>query len=273
MAYARNWANRCVLEMQYSKPAWFVTLTYDDEHLPKTFTVDKKTGEALSPAATLRPRDLQLFMKLFRRHHEDSTVRFFAAGEYGDKTFRPHYHLIIFGSHCQLELLRRSPLGDNYYTSPDIEGAWPHGQHVIAPATRKTCAYVARYILKKQMGSEGKTKYDDLNIVAPFTRMSRRPGIGSQYFDAHPDCLQYKHISVGDVDGGTSFPAPPYYRNKLKAIDPASADWYSIEISSAAQSAAEMNATLLTDKDIFDILDDRERRALNIARKLPRPDF
>lgn len=278
MQYAREWANRCVLEMQYHEHTHFVTLTYDDAHLPRTYSVDEKTGECVSPASTLVPRDLQLFLKRLRKACGDG-IRFFAAGEYGTQTFRPHYHLIIFGLDCQYEFHSKSALGDNYYTSPEIDKAWrdqygdPIGYHLIAPATWKTCAYVARYILKKQVGEDGRKEYRRLNIEPPFTRMSRRPGVGARYFEDHPDCVSLHHISCGDVDGAREFFPPAYFRRKFQEIDPVSADWYSIERSSAAGNAAEVTQKLLTDKDVYDILKDKERRALQIEKRLPRPDF
>lgn len=278
MQYAREWANRCVLEMQYHEHTHFLTLTYDDAHLPRTFSANEETGECVSPAATLVPRDLQLFLKRLRFNTQQS-IRFFAAGEYGTNTFRPHYHLIIFGLNCQYELQRQSPLGNNYYTSLEIDRAWrdqygdPIGYHLIAPASWKTCAYVARYILKKQTGEEGRRAYRKFNIEPPFTRMSRRPGLGYQYFVDHPDCCAFHHISAGDVDGAREFFPPAYFRRMLKEIDPVSADWYSIERQTAAESAEEIKLKMLTDKDVYDILKDNERRALGISKKLPRPDF
>lgn len=273
MQYARDWANRCLLEMQDHDQTWFLTLTYDDDHLPKTYTADKATGEALSPAATLVPRDLQLFLKRLRFFQVGDTIRFFAAGEYGEHTFRPHYHLIIFGLHCQVEENGGNSLGDKYYTSPNIERCWTKGYHSIAPASWRTCAYVARYILKKQTGEQGQRYYSDLNIEPPFTRMSRKPGIGMRYFEQHPECMQYLKLSCGDVDGAKSFPPPSAFRRRFKDMDPVSADWYSIERASAAENADEIRQKLLTDKDIYDILQDKERRALQIQARLPRPDF
>lgn len=272
MQFARNWANRCLLEMEDHKHTWFVTLTYDDEHLPRTMTVDERTGEVVAPASTLVPRDMQLFLKRLR-YFSGMGIRFFGVGEYGANTLRPHYHLIIFGLECQLEENGSNVLGDKYYTSPEIERAWQLGFHSIAPANWRTCAYVARYILKKQTGEKGKEYYRKLNIEPPFTRMSRRPGIGMNYLEKHPDCMQYLKISCGDVDGAKSFPPPPALRRKFKDVDPVSADWYSIERASAAENAQEISLKMLTDKDVYDILQDKERRALQIQARLPRPDF
>lgn len=277
IAKSRDWANRCILEMEDHSHTTFLTLTYDDAHLPRTWDINKATGEC-TPVATLVPRDLQLFLKKLR-FHADNHIRFFACGEYGSRTFRPHYHLIIFGLHCQdAEPQSRSEIGNQYYTSDFISRLWtdqygdPLGYHILAPATWKTCAYTARYILKKQTDQNSRQWYKDHGLEPPFMRCSRSPGIGAHYLERHPDCMQFTQISSGDIDGARSFCPPAYFKRKFKEQDPVSADWYSIEREtfSASQTAAKK---LLTDKDIYDILKDDERRVLKILNQLPRGEF
>lgn len=76
---AKDWATRSVLEMKYHSKACFVTLTYDDTHLPKT----------------LVKSHVQDFLKKLRNRGE--VFRYIGAGEYGETSHRPHYHLILFG--------------------------------------------------------------------------------------------------------------------------------------------------------------------------------
>lgn len=66
--------------MEISTSAFFLTLTYNDEHLP--------------PGAQLSKRDLQLFIKRLRKVNPG--IKYFAVGEYGTDKGRPHYHLVIF---------------------------------------------------------------------------------------------------------------------------------------------------------------------------------
>lgn len=84
--YARVWADRCVLEAKKYKYNYFVTLTYDDHFLPDRNSLD--------------PKDLQLFIKRLRKHYSKKypgiKIRFLASGEYGDISWRPHYHIILF---------------------------------------------------------------------------------------------------------------------------------------------------------------------------------
>ena len=94
IAYSKQWADRCMLESQYHDENYFLTLTYDDDHVPRSGYYDEETGEWFD-TFTLRKKDLQKFHKDLRKKlygSDKGEFRFFACGEYGDQTFRPHYH-------------------------------------------------------------------------------------------------------------------------------------------------------------------------------------
>lgn len=219
LEYSRQWANRCMLELQSHDSAYFVTLTYDDAHLPHSSYVDEETGEVL-PSFTLVKRDFQLFMKRLRKRFPDDNIRFFACGEYGDKTFRPHYHAIIFGLHLDdLVFYKHLDRGYNYYNSKSLQDCWsvrengelvPIGFAVVANVTWETCAYTARYVMKKLKGKEAEF-YERFAIYPEFTLMSRRPGIGRGFFDGHPGIFETSFITVGTEKGGLKFKPPRYY--------------------------------------------------------------
>ena len=105
-----------MLELQYHDSAYFVTLTYDDFHIPKAYYPDPETGE-VHTSYTLCKRDFQLWMKRLRKKFSDDKIRFFACGEYGGQTKRPHYHAIVFGLHLN-DLVKYKTVkeGDSYYT-------------------------------------------------------------------------------------------------------------------------------------------------------------
>lgn len=216
--YSRQWANRCMLELQYCRSAYFVTLTYDDFHVPHASYTDLDTGELLD-CLTLRKRDFQLFMKRLRKEFGDG-IRFFACGEYGSSTFRPHYHAILFNLHLDdLEVYKRVEQGFTYYNSPRFSACWsecskgyrrPIGFAVLANVTWETCAYVARYVTKKLKGAEADF-YSLHNIEPEFCLMSRKPGIARQYFEDHPDVMEYEYINVSTAEGGRKFRPPRYY--------------------------------------------------------------
>lgn len=236
---SRQWANRCLLELEYHDSAYFVTLTYNDDAVPRVLYTDDATGEA-HEAMSLRKKDFQLFMKRLRRAFPNDKIRFFAAGEYGGSTYRPHYHAILFGLHLDdLELYKPSKDGFNYYTSKKFQKVWDsscfsgrlvynecegsttplatRGFAVVANVSWDTCAYVARYVTKKLVGFDGEF-YARHNLEPPFSLMSRKPGIGRQYYDEHEDLYDFTYINVATEDGGKKF-RPPKYFDRLKSLD------------------------------------------------------
>ena len=198
LEYSRQWANRCMLELQYHDSAYFCTFTYDDDHVPRTYYPDPETGEAF-PAMTLQKRDFQLLMKRIRKHFPDDQIRFFACGEYGSQTFRPHYHAIIFGLHLSdlipYKKVREGGELYTYYNSPSLQECWPYGFVVVGEVTWESCAYTARYVMKKLKGKEADF-YGKHNIQPEFTLMSRRPGIARNYYDTHPTLFDTDYINI-----------------------------------------------------------------------------
>lgn len=218
---SRQWANRCMLELQYHDSAYFVTLTYDDFHIPKSYYPDPETGEAHT-SFTLCKRDFQLWMKRLRKKFSVDKIRFFACGEYGTETHRPHYHAIVFGLHLNdLEKYKTVRLGDSYYTyynSDSIQETWPNGYVVVGEVTWESCAYVARYVTKKLSGPQAEF-YKKFNLEPEFSDMSRRPGIARQYYDDHSkEIYDHAFIHVSTPKGGKKF-KPPRYFDRLFDID------------------------------------------------------
>lgn len=85
MQKTREWADRMILELDHSKKAVFLTLTYNDDHLPVKCQVT--TGQM---EMTLQKRDLTLFFKRLRKFFKGKELRYYAVGEYGSHTLRPH---------------------------------------------------------------------------------------------------------------------------------------------------------------------------------------
>lgn len=195
--YSRMWAIRCVLELSECDCSSFVTLTYDDEHLPPGSKVSKPT--------------LQKFLKRLRKLVYPKEVRYFACGEYGSRTLRPHYHLIIFGHDFPDRYKWSSKNGNAYYRSPSLEKLWPFGQSLVGDVSFNSCAYVARYVMKKSR--------DQDDILKPFLLMSRRPGIGSRYLQKNMDRLLDLPKVYGDF-GSSTDALPPKYFDYLLDKDP-----------------------------------------------------
>lgn len=211
LARSRDWALRCVHESKLHYQNCYLTLTYDDEHVPWS-TV---TGEQ-----TLKKKDLQDFMKRLRFHLHPLKVRFFACGEYGEETHRPHYHVILFGyDFPDKTLFSISKDGFPYYVSPFLQKIWQNGQCLVADVTFETCAYVARYVTKKLTGEAGKEAYE--GIQPEFVNMSRRPGIGKDWYDEYKaDLYPYDEAILQGNNGTRVMRIPRYYDKLLEQEDP-----------------------------------------------------
>lgn len=234
MQKAREWANRLMLELQYHQEAWFVTLTFDDEH------IDAQCG----PNHSLQKKHLQKFMKDLRERVYPDKLRFYGIGEYGSQTARPHYHLILFGLHLassDRHFYKLSELGYAYENSDLICSVWPYGFNVVAPVTWESCCYTARYMMKKL--GDGSSVYEDYGLEKPFSLMSRCPGIGAQYFIDHQDEIFEKpKIVLGTEKGSLQF-APPRYFKKLRDAPPDQL----LDLGAHSPSQAELSAFAVKD--------------------------
>lgn len=182
--YSRSWAVRCLLESKEHEDNQFITLTYDDDYLPADHSVHK--------------RDLQLFIKRLRKyikyHYDIDNIKYYACGEYGDKSERPHYHLILFGLPLPDKKFLSCVRGNKLYTSDIIAKCWPLGIHSVGDVNYETAAYTARYVMKKKKGFYA-DYYKIRGIEPEFTLMSRNPGIGLKYFEEHKEQI-YKTDEV-----------------------------------------------------------------------------
>lgn len=172
MLRSREWAIRCKHELSASDGvASFVTLTYDDEHLP-----------LVDGVPSLDREHTQLFFKIFRKAISPVKVRFFGCGEYGSQTYRPHYHYILFGfCPSDLEISALSDKGYPVYTSESFSKYWKYGSVRFSDVCDETIDYVARYNIKKV------TQDVSAFPVKPFTACSRRPGIGVGFFKEYKE--------------------------------------------------------------------------------------
>ena len=222
--WAGDWAARCEKEAKLHEANSFITLTYNDESLPIS----------IDPRGTVVKRDFQLFMKRLRKQHGDK-IRFFASGEYGDLNQRPHYHAILFG--CAFDDLvpwkgGRFPL----YTSNKLATLWGQGFVTVGGVSYQSSSYVARYVLKKLRGLAEVSAYTQRE--APFILMSRRPGIGSAWFDQfHTDVYPDGRLHVGE---GKIRRAPRYFDDKFKVLDPKA----HLKMKAKRKAYAKANASL-----------------------------
>lgn len=172
----------------------FVTLTYDDDYLPYGETVQYAGFDVKFP--TLVKEDLQKFFKRLRKNLDGRKIRYFACGEYGDETERPHYHAIIFGlSICD----------DKY-----IKDCWPFGFVYCGNVEPDSINYVAKYINKQYSGELADFSYTQKDRNPVFRLMSI--GIGSQHCMANSkQYIENEKITMH----GNPMSFPRYYIKKL----------------------------------------------------------
>lgn len=178
-------------ELGYWDKSVFITLTYSDEYLP--------------PNSSLRKTDLQKFFKRLRKNLLGRKIKYYACGEYGSRTNRPHYHAIIFG------------LGSNPQDRELIKDSWRFCEwsnfsnaKAFGTVTYDSCRYVSDYIFKKYSGQLADDVYISKGLEIPFKVCSQ--GLGLRY------CLSEKNNLVSNFGftlRGQKMALPRYYVEKL----------------------------------------------------------
>lgn len=168
---ARQWAVRIAHEAQQWPDNAFVTLTYSDENIP--------------PHGSLQYQDLVKFWKRLRK--QTGSLKYYAVGEYGDKTLRPHYHAAIFGHDFTTNriMIREKPT--RLWTSPILEEAWGLGQVSVGKLTFETARYTASYVTKKLKSKQQYVRVDEatgelIQLQQPRAFMSKN--IARDWWDA-----------------------------------------------------------------------------------------
>lgn len=223
LARSREWANRCMIEAKEHKYNYFVTLTYDNEHLPIGNATNIETGE-IYEVGTLKPKDMQDFWKRLRiqwkRKYNVDSIRYYQCGEYGETYGRPHYHAIIFGLPIyDLQPDHKSKKGNMNYYSAEIEKIWGKGRVAVGNVTWDSCAYTARYVMKKQTGKGSEEYYKVLGIEPEYVRMSRKPGIARNYYEENKDKIYETDGIYIATSKGVQKAKPSKYYDKLFDID------------------------------------------------------
>lgn len=212
----RTWTHRILLEAsQYADNA-FITLTYSEETLPTS--------------GSLIPEHLTLWLKRFRKAIEPARVRYYAVGEYGTESQRPHYHIVMFGYPNCRRGQSRFGLHPRMVTSVSkccdhcdlISQTWEKGGIFVGALEIKSAQYVAGYVMKKMTWHQDQR----LNGRWPeFARMSRRPGLGVGAMHDVADVLMRFNLDISQTDvpsvlahGRKQLPLGRHLRTKLRAM-------------------------------------------------------
>lgn len=147
----RVWTARLMLEQRLHRESCFITLTYNEEHFPSDGSVSIRDG--------------QLFLKRLRARVHPLKIRYFLVGEYGDRTFRPHYHALLFG------VRDRDIVVDSWVDADSKPIGFVHVGDLNADSAQYCVQYVCKAWTKVVPELEGR--------APEFARMSLRPGIGA----------------------------------------------------------------------------------------------
>lgn len=193
---------RILLEWQLHDWSTFCTLTYDDCHVP-----------ICEDGPTLYRRDITKFLKRYRKRiaAEGRPLRFFCVGEYGDRTHRPHYHLVLFGH--------------NWTDRPAIESCWGKGFVQVDELTPERASYVAHYCTKKMTNKQKRLLED--RREPEFATRSKNPALGAGAVDALAKAYESKEGALylsayGDIERtfrmyGREYPIDAYIAGLLRA--------------------------------------------------------
>lgn len=184
-----GWSFRLMQEEKVSWSAHFVTLTYDTAHVPF----------AKSGYMTLNKKHVQDFIKrlrYFENEFDSQTIKYYLCGEYGGKTNRPHYHLIIF----------------NVVKIGHIDKAWNLGSVHYGTVSEASVGYTLKYLDKEKRIPMHRN--DDR--VPEFSLMSK--GLGKNYLTAQ--MVQYHKADLFNrvccnIPDGKKIAMPRYYKDKI----------------------------------------------------------
>ncbi|QCQ84597.1 replication initiator protein [Blackfly microvirus SF02] len=198
----RQWSMRMMHEFRTGgNTGSFVTLTYDDDHVPYWNTLVKA--------------DFQNFMKKLR-HRLGDGIRFYGCGEYGEQNGRPHYHVCLLNRDFDdKRVIKKSASGETLYSSAVLDQCWPFGFALAGDVSFDSCSYVAGYVIKKITGPVADWHYG--GRLPEFALMSRRPGLGDEYFKKYGREVA-AHDSI--IINGREVRPPRFYDTRLALVDP-----------------------------------------------------
>lgn len=221
---SRQWAVRLMHEASLYEDNCFITLTYSDEHLPKDGSLNKKHFQDFMKRLrfSVRPKvgfpesismssdQKRLYSKAVLEPFEFPKIRYYHCGEYGEQFQRPHYHVCLFNYDFADKTHFKTTDTGKLYTSSSLDRLWGFGHCLIGDLTFESAAYVARYCTKLITGDMAKDHYQGRQ--PEYATMSRRPGIGADWFDKYwKDAFPSDYLVVN----GSKCSTPRFYDNRF----------------------------------------------------------
>lgn len=241
---ARQWAVRIMHESKMHAENSFITLTYSPENVPKD--------------GSLNVRDPQLFLKRLRERIAPARIKFFLAGEYGERLGRPHYHAIIFGYGFPDKVFWKKDREFTLYTSPMLSAAWGLGFASVGAVSFDSACYVANYATKKIVGSKEVVDAHYQGRKPEFLLMSRKPGIGASWYSKFAgDVFPRDEVVVK----GVSARPPRYYSERVRVADPA---LYERLVAKREAFSSQLEEMVLSSGDVVHVAPSANARRLAV---------
>jgi hypothetical protein len=273
LEYSRQWAIRCLHESSTWENNCMITLTYDEEHLPDLGTLVKK--------------DFQDFMKRLRKRCQgfeewtnpktkkvEKPIRNYYCGEYGERFGRPHFHSILFNyDFPDKEYKGESKSGFPVWNSELLSNIWGKGRVEIGSVTFESAAYVARYIMKKNLGSSEESELENFQYAVwcqdtgalvgfkepEFCNGSRCPGVAGGWFQ---ECKSDVFPSDSIAIRGIPMKPPKFYLSQFELDAP--------DEVRLVKAKRKKEAKKYADNSTVDRLKTREKVKLAQLKQLPR---
>lgn len=261
-----EWTARLLIEHKEYPNAYFITLTYDEENIKKLDYVEEV--DLYLP----KKSDYQNFLKRFRKKYE---CRYYGVHEYGTKTYRNHYHIILFLQDEKAKI-----------TNKIINDIWGLGNTTIDKANQARMHYMTKYLNKPyRQYNVTLDKLQEIEDYVTYTKelkqhilyhytfnfMSLKPALGSSLFNNKP---LIKYIRDTALRNGyypslklitKTFPLPRYYIKKIFTEDERN-KIYRLGLKNKSKQellqANELNLTLDELKENKIIQDKKKKEAL-----------
>ena len=270
LEYSKQWAARLCEEAKLWQNNVFLTLTYNDEAIP--LGSNPKTPDEIS-SYTLNPKDVQDFFKrlrtTYKRKYNHSDIRYYACGEYGGQTFRPHYHAIVYNLPIPDKTYYKSNFrGDIIYTSQTLEKIWKKGFVTIGQFSYDTAAYTARYMQKKVNSSDDIEAYQSVGMIPEFSRMSLKPALGRRPENINDIYLTDK-ITIMKGEKVFTCKPPKYYDKLFEKMHPEQLILIRDErrISAINAHRKTLEQTDLTENDYNTMLEEQLHRKIKSLKR------
>lgn len=251
--YSAEWATRIMLEAKEHPNNYFITLTYDDLHLPIAEKIETETEIYENDGTwngTLYDHDMKKFLNSLRQYFhrkKHDGIKYFYAGEYGSTTGRPHFHIILLNCPLDPKQFYDPHIDDNFkahWKSNEIEKFWKEGIIDICECEWSCAAYVARYCTKKISYKTDKTEYYKQGKMPEYVRMSK--GIGFNYLKKNIDQIyEQDGIIMKTVQGNVGSNKPPKaFDRKLEEWNPELMEMIKKSRQTAAERADKIKQNL-----------------------------